>query len=127
MLSYKIVMPPPSPSRRSPDRCVVCATPGQFPYDARFDGPACDACHAMLTIRDDVFRRLYPEHEEAIRAIWRDLPDPSRARAVGRRYAEIGYWEAWEQAEGEPDGPDDRIRRLLAPSPEEDEGDEAEA
>jgi hypothetical protein len=100
--------------RRTPNRCVVCDTPGDFPYDARFDGAACDVCHAMLTIRDDVFRRLHPEHEEAIRAIWRDLHDPDRARAVGSLYSQIGYFDDQEQdSNAELDGPDDRIRRLL--------------
>jgi hypothetical protein len=101
--------------RRTPNRCVVCDTLGDFPYDARFDGAACDACHAMLTIKDDVFRRLHPEHEDAIRQIWRDQNDPSRAREVGRLYAEIGYFEEQGVGDEEPDGPDDRIRRLLHP------------
>lgn len=71
----------------------------------------------MLTIRDDVFRRLHPEHEETIRTIWRDLHDPDRARAVGHLYSEIGYFDDQEQdSAAEPDGPDDRIRRLLQPS-----------
>jgi hypothetical protein len=110
-------------TRRSPNRCVVCDTPGDFPYDARFDGAACDSCHAMLTIRDDVFRRLHPEHEEAIREIWRDLPNPARARDVGRLYSEIGYFDEQEMADGELDGPDDRIRRLIQGNYEEDEED----
>lgn len=98
--------------RRTPNRCVVCDAPGDFPYDARFDGAACDVCHAMLTIRDDVFRRLHPEHEAAIREIWRDLRDPARARDVGRLYTEIGFFDE-QEANGEQDGPDDRIRRLI--------------
>lgn len=108
--------------RRTPNRCVVCDTPGDFPYDARFDGAACDVCHAMLTIRDDVFRREHPEHEEAIRAIWRDLHDPSRAREIGRLYATIGYFDEQEESD-ELDGPDDRLRRLLRPAYEEEEED----
>ena len=107
-------------------RCVVCHAPGEFPYDARFDGPACDACHAMLTIRDDVFRRLHPEHEEAIRAIWRDQHDPANVLAIGRRYAEIGYFEAMEAADEEADGPDDRVRRLIASASDDADDEEAE-
>jgi len=96
----------------TPNRCVVCDTPGDFPYDARFDGTACDACHAMLTIRDDVFRRAHPEHEGAIREIWRDLANPARAREVGRLYVEIAYFDE-QEGSGELDGPDDRIRRMI--------------
>jgi hypothetical protein len=107
--------------RRTPNRCVVCDTPGDFPYDARFDGAACDVCHAMLTIRDDVFRRLHPEHEAAIQEIWRDLKDPAHARDVGRLYTEIGFFDEQEES-GELDGPDDRIRRLIQGSYDE-EGD----
>ena len=105
--------------RNTPNRCVVCDTPGDFPYDARFDGAACDACHAMLTIRDDVFRREHPEHEAAIRNIWRDLHNPERAREVGQLYNEIGYFDELEES-GELDGPDDRIRRLIQGAYEED-------
>lgn len=117
------------PPRRSPNRCVVCDTPGDFPYDARFDGAACDACHAMLTIRDDIFRRLHPEHDAAIQANWRDLRDPARARQVGRRYAEMGYFdEDWMAEEPGPTGPDDRLRRVLSAlyEAEDDEGGEDE-
>lgn len=105
-------------------RCVVCHAPGEFPYDARFDGPSCDACHAMLTIRDDVFRRLHPEHDEAIRAIWRDQHDPANVLVIGRRYTEIGYWEAMEEADEASDGPDDRVRRAIVPAAEADEDEE---
>lgn len=112
---------PISIARRTPNRCVVCDIAGDFPYDARFDGAACDACHAMLTIRDDLFRRDHPEHEAAIRQIWRDQHDPSRARAVGRLYAEIGYFDEQDIGDGDPDGPDDRLIRLLRPAADEDE------
>jgi hypothetical protein len=74
----------------------------------------------MLTIRDDVFRREHPEHEAAIREIWRDLHNPARARDVGRRYAEIGYFDDAEERD-ELDGPDDRLRRLLRPAEEDEE------
>ena len=107
-------------ARCFPARCVVCGTPGEFPYDARFDGPACDGCHAMLTIKDDVFRRLHPEYDAEIRAIWRDLRDPAKAREVGRRYAAIGYFDETPEEEG-PAGPDDRARR---PVPDEDDEEE---
>lgn len=109
--------------RHTPNRCVVCDTPGDFPYDARFDGAACDACHAMLTIRDDVFRRQHPEHEAAIRTIWRDQHNPDRAREVGRLYTEVGYFDEQDVGGGEVDGPDDRIRRMLQTAYEA-EGDE---
>ncbi len=98
------------PTRRVVNRCVVCAAPGDFPYDARFDGPACDGCHALLTIKDDIFRRQHPEFDAEIRAIWRDLHDPAKVRDVGRRYAEMGYFDE-EPEEAVPVGPDDRVRR----------------
>ena len=111
-----------SSDKRTAHRCVVCEAPGDFPYDARFDGPACDGCHAMLTIRDDIFRRMHPEHEEMIQAIWRDLRDPARAPDVGRRYAEIGYFEAFENEEpAMPLGPDDRDRHTEPEAVEDDE------
>lgn len=69
----------------------------------------------MLTIKDDVFRRLHPEYEDAIRQIWRYQNDPDRARDVGRLYTEIGYFDEQGPEGGELDGPDDRIRRLLQP------------
>ncbi|MCL4509276.1 MAG: hypothetical protein M1296_07100 [Chloroflexi bacterium] len=86
----------------SQPRCCVCDAEGEFPYDARFDGPACDACHALLTIRDDVFRRLHPEYDAVIRSIWHDLRDPAQARDVGRRYARMGYWDDEEEDEDTP-------------------------
>ncbi|MCL5946817.1 MAG: hypothetical protein M1298_02190 [Chloroflexi bacterium] len=87
-------------------RCCACGAEGDFPYDGRFDGPACDGCHALLTIRDDIFRRKYPEHDETIRSIWRDSKDPSLARTIGRRYAQIHYWEFWDGVDRESDRSD---------------------
>jgi hypothetical protein len=84
-------------------QCCACGVEGNFPYDGRFDGPTCDGCHAILTIRDDIFRRQHPEHDETIRSIWRDLKDPSLSRTIGRRYAQIHYWEFWDELDKESD------------------------
>ena len=48
---------------------------------------------------------------------------PSRARDVGRLYAEIGYFDEQGVGDEELDGPDDRIRRLLQPAETADEDD----
>ena len=68
--------------------------------------------------------RLHPEHEAAIRAIWRDQHDPARVLDIGRRYAEIGYWEAMEESDDDPDNPGDRVRRLIAPAADVEDEDE---
>ncbi len=105
----------PKLSRGSSTKCVVCGAPGAFPFDGRFDGTSCDACHAMLTVRDDIFRRLHPEHEDVIRAIWHDMTDPAKVLDIGRRYVQIGYFESFEalQDDTAATGPDDRLRRAV--------------
>lgn len=81
-------------------RCVVCEARAVIHYDARFDAEVCDVCDAMLTIRDEEFRRAYPAHDAAIRAIWRERGDPSRAREIGLRYYEMGYWDDRHELNG---------------------------
>jgi hypothetical protein len=80
--------------------CVVCDTKGAIHYDARFDAEVCDVCDAMLTIRDDEFRRAHPEHDAMIRAIWRERGRRENARAIGLWYYETGYWDEQEQLDG---------------------------
>src|SRR5579859_1211403 len=88
-------------SQDHPGVCVVCDTRTRIHYDARFDAEVCDVCDAMLTIRDDEFRRAHPEHDQVIRSIWRERGNPANARAIGLRYYDVGYWdEQDDDAEG---------------------------